>query len=196
RLHLLMISGIIAPRLIAFVSTVSKTGASRLPPLPLKVTHNVHLVHQWTRSRSRYHQQCQGNHETVNIISEPWVEQATASDLTSTDAPKSFSGWPISGSTKKPSIHVKPPRVKESAFSMECELFQVIDIIHPVTGKAGSTMLLGHVKYIHVRNDMLTDRGTVDMTLFKPLSRMGDVTYARVGDGLWEQEKDKISELE
>ncbi|KAF9236880.1 hypothetical protein BU15DRAFT_88937 [Melanogaster broomeanus] len=209
-LHLLMISGIV-PRPIAFVSTVSETGVENIAPFsylavpshPLKVTHNPPLVsisctNGPVRVRDTNNNVRATKEFTVSIISEPWAEQA---NVTSIDAPESFSEWPISGLTKELSIHVKPPRVKESAFSMECELFQVIDIIHPVTGKAGSTMLLGHVKYIHVRNDMLTDRGTVDMTLFKPLSRMGDITYARVGDGfrlvrpVWEQEKDKVSEL-
>ncbi|KAF9233619.1 hypothetical protein BU15DRAFT_79918 [Melanogaster broomeanus] len=204
QLYLLMISGIV-PRPIAFVSTVSETGVENIAPFSWfnMVSHNPPLVSiSCVNGPVRVHDTTNNVRATkgftVNIISEPWAEQA---NVTSIDAPESFSEWPISGLTKEPSIHVKPPRVKESAFSMECELFQAIDIIHPVTGKAGSTMLLGHVKYIHVRNDMLTDRGTVDMTLFKPLSRMGDVTYARVGDGfrlvrpVWEQEKDKVSEL-
>lgn len=78
---------------------------------------------------------------TINIISEPWIEQ---SNVCSTDAPIEISEWPLSGLTKAPSvgsgypstgayfcsssaasflqIHVKAPRVKESAFSMECEV--------------------------------------------------------------------------
>jgi hypothetical protein len=76
----------------------------------------------------------------VNIISEPWVDQA---NIGTVDAPYEVNEWPISGLTKAPSvsylllsrslkeadnslglclqIHVKAPRVKESAFSMECE---------------------------------------------------------------------------
>ncbi|KIJ10688.1 hypothetical protein PAXINDRAFT_16351 [Paxillus involutus ATCC 200175] len=204
RLYQLMISGIV-PRPIAFVSSVSETGIENIAPFswfnminfvppmvnitclngPVRVhdtTNNVRATKQFT----------------VNIISEPWVEQA---NITSIDAPESVSEWSLSGLTKAPSIHVKPARVKESAFSMECELFEAIDLIDPVTGKATSTMLLGYVKYIHIRNDMLTEKGVVDMTLFRPLSRMGDVTYARVGNGfrlarpVWEQEKDKVAAL-
>ncbi|KAF9219031.1 hypothetical protein BS17DRAFT_798359 [Gyrodon lividus] len=204
RLYQLMISGIV-PRPIAFVSSVSETGIENIAPFSWfnMVTHNPPLVSiACSNGPVRVHDTTNNvratKEFTVNIISEPWAEQA---NITSIDAPESFSEWPLSGLTKEPSIHVKPPRVKESAFSMECELFQAIDIIHPVTGRAGSTMLLGHVKYIHVRNDMLTARGTVDMTLYRPLSRMGDVTYARVGDGFrlarpsWEQEKDKVAAL-
>jgi flavin reductase (DIM6/NTAB) family NADH-FMN oxidoreductase RutF len=56
---------------------------------------------------------------TVNIISEPFVENA---NVCSVEAPEGLSEWPLSGLTKEPSIHVKPARVKESAFSMECEV--------------------------------------------------------------------------
>ncbi|KAI5997005.1 hypothetical protein EDD15DRAFT_2387023 [Pisolithus albus] len=78
---------------------------------------------------------------TVNIIASHFVENANT----------------ISGLTKAPSIHVKAPRVKESAFSMECE-------------------------YIHVRNDMLNERGVVDITKYKPIARLGDISYGRVVD--------------
>lgn len=97
-------------------------------------------------------------------------------------------------------VHVKASRVKESAFSMECELFQAIDIVHPTTGECTSTLVLAHVKYIHVRNDMLTERGTIDLTKFKPMARLGDISYARVGDAfrlprpVWATEESKVEE--
>ena len=179
---------------------------------------------------------------TVNIISEPFIE---AANVTAVDAPEGVSEWPISGLTKEKSvrismlqrgytalfldthpipraqIHVKPARVKESAFSMECEvcpdlttsppfrpirgsrmrrpqLFQVVDIADPASGAHTTTMLLGHVRYIHVRNDMLNERGNVDPARLRPVGRMGDITYARVGDGfrlarpVWANEQETI----
>ena len=65
---------------------------------------------------------------------------------------------------------------------MECELLQIIPIIDPASGTCTTTLTLAHVKYIHVRNDVLNERGTVDITKFKPISRLGDNSYGRVGD--------------
>ncbi|KAI5991929.1 hypothetical protein EDD15DRAFT_2274373 [Pisolithus albus] len=65
---------------------------------------------------------------------------------------------------------------------MECEPFQVIDITHPVSGRITTTMILAHVKYIHVRNDMLNERGIVDIAEYKPIARLGDISYGRVVD--------------
>ena len=65
---------------------------------------------------------------------------------------------------------------------MECQLYQTTPIIDPTSGACTTTLILAHVKYIHVRNDMLNERGTVDITKFKPVSRLGDNAYARVGN--------------
>jgi len=116
----------------------------------------------------------------VSIISDPWVVQANMSSI---DAPENISEWPLSGLTKEGSIHVKAPRVKESAFSMECELLQAIDIINPATQITTTTMILGSVKYIHVRKDVLTDKGIVDPGKLKAVGRMGDNSYSRATEG-------------
>lgn len=42
---------------------------------------------------------------TVNIISEPWVEQANAASI---DAPRGVSEWPITGLTRAPSVSSAP----------------------------------------------------------------------------------------
>jgi len=133
----------------------------------------------------------------VNIISEPFVENA---NVTSVDAPSDVGEWALSGLTKAPSKYVKPARVKESAFSMECELFGTHEIIHPETGQNSATIILGLVKFIHIRNDVITPRGTVDPIKFKPVSRMGDISYARIGDlfrlprPVWKTEEKNIEE--
>lgn len=56
---------------------------------------------------------------TVNMMSEPFVEAANWSHI---DAPFGTDEWSGTGLTQEPSELVIPPRVKESAFSMECEV--------------------------------------------------------------------------
>ncbi|KAI6044123.1 hypothetical protein EDC04DRAFT_2599711 [Pisolithus marmoratus] len=208
RLYPLMISAIV-PRPIAFVSSVSGTGVENLAPFSVfrceswfnMVTHNPPLVSFCCSNNPRLKDTPtnvkNGLGFTVNIISEPFVENA---NVTSIDAPPEFDEWTLSGLTKAPSIHVKAPRVKESAFSMECELFQAIDITHPVGGEITTTMILAHVKYIHVRKDVLNERGVIDIAKYKPIARLGDISFGRLGDVfrlprlVWEQEKEKIEQ--
>ena len=42
--------------------------------------------------------------------------------------------------------------------------------------------MFGLIKKIHVRNDILRDNGTVDPAKLKPIGRLGDISYARLGD--------------
>ncbi|KAI6033668.1 hypothetical protein PISMIDRAFT_686686 [Pisolithus microcarpus 441] len=203
RLYPLMTSAIV-PRPIAFVSSVSTTGVENLAPFSWfnMVTNNPPLVSFCCRNDPQVKDTPtnvrNGLGFTVNIISEPFVENANVASI---NAPPEFDEWTISGLTKAPSIHVKAPRVKESAFSMECELFQAIDITHPVSGQITTTMILAHIKYIHVRNDVLNERGVVDITKYKPIARLGDISYGRVGDvfrlarPVWDREKEKIESV-
>ncbi|KAG2122547.1 hypothetical protein BD769DRAFT_1474738, partial [Suillus cothurnatus] len=131
------------------------------------------------------------------MVSEAFVENVNASAI---DAPADFAEWSISGLTREKSVQVKASRVKESAVSMECELYKCIDINHPVTGEHKNTLIIAHVKYVHVRKDVLTDRGIIDITKFKPIAPLGDVSYGRVGDAFgmpapkWAQDEVKIEE--
>ncbi|KAI6011120.1 hypothetical protein EDC04DRAFT_2871105 [Pisolithus marmoratus] len=202
RLFQLMLTAIV-PRPIAFVCSVSENGVENIAPFSWfnMVTHNPPLVSFCCSNSPRVKDTPtnvkNGLGFTVNIVSEPFVENI---HVTYIDAPPEFNEWTISGLTKVPSIHVKAPRVKESAFSMECELFQAIDITHPVGGEITTTMILAHVKYIHVRKDVLNERGIIDITKYKPISKLGDELYGRIGDVFrlpriaWEQEKDKIEQ--
>ncbi|KAG1803201.1 hypothetical protein EV424DRAFT_1351562 [Suillus variegatus] len=203
-LYKLLISGIV-PRPIAFVSTISEDGVENLAPfswfntvtnyppvISFAVNHSAPGRLKDTATNLK-----NGQGFTVNIISEAFVENANA---TAIDAPRDFDEWTLSGLTKEKCVQIRASRVKESAFSMECELYKAIDITHPVTGEHNNTLILAHVKYIHVRKDVLTEKGVIDLTKFKPVARLGDISYARVGDAYriarpsWAQDEAKIQE--
>ncbi|KAK7693435.1 hypothetical protein QCA50_003003 [Cerrena zonata] len=200
----LMISAII-PRPIAFVSSISTAGVENLGLFSwFNMIHsNPPLVSVTISTGAGKDKDTSANIQetkefTVNIISVPFVDNANACSI---DAPHDVSEWPISGLTKAPSVHVKPPRVKESAFSMECELFQATDLVHPESGAKTGTLILGRVKYIHVRKDILTERGGVDPDKLQPITRLGDILYATLGGGFriprlpWAENAEKVLEL-
>ncbi|OJA13278.1 hypothetical protein AZE42_05026 [Rhizopogon vesiculosus] len=203
-LLMLMMSGI-APRPIASVSTINEQGVENLSPFSWFNTVSSYppiisfACNDSSSGRLKDTAVNVMNSQgfTVNIISEPFIENANA---TAINAPPGFDEWSISGLTKEKCVQVKASRIKESAFSMECELYKSIDITHPVTGEHNSTLILAHVKYIHVRKDMITDRGFIDLTKFKPVAGMGDDAYARVGDAYrlawptWAQEEATIQD--
>jgi len=202
KLYPLMISGII-PRPVAFVSSISESGVENLAPFSFfnMVAFSPPAISISCTNRPRIKDTCHNIKTmkgfTVNIISEPLMENA---NVTAIDSPEEVSEWDLSGLTRAESVGVKAPRVRESAFSMECELLQMIDIAHPETGVSMNVLIIGFVKHLHVRNDMLNERGVIDPVKFKPIARLGDISYAVLGVMIrlprfsWEAEKDKIAE--
>ncbi|CCM06658.1 uncharacterized protein FIBRA_08943 [Fibroporia radiculosa] len=204
KLYALMITGIV-PRPIAFVSSISPNGVENLAPFSWfnMLTGNPPLVSISLLNLPGGLKDTADNIKatkgfTVNIISEPFIHNANACAV---DTPPETSEWPLSGLTPEPSLHVEAPRVKESAFSMECELYQIHDLAHPDTGAVTTTLILGLVKYIHIRADMLNARGYVDPVKLRAVGKMGDITYARQGDMFrvprptWARDSSRIEEL-
>ena len=188
KLYSLLVGGI-APRPVAFVSSVSEHGIENLAPFswfnqvsafPPVISVSITRSAALTRLKDSVANIKVTKGFTVNMISEPWVMQA---NVCAVDAPEETSEWDFSGLTKEPSIHVKAPRVLESAFSMECELLEAIDIKDPATSTVTTTLVVASVKYIHVRNDMLDEKGHVDPGKFRPIARMGGTLYAKVNEG-------------
>lgn len=87
---------------------------------------------------------------------------------------------------------MKPARVKESAFSLECELYQDVPLIDksPNPKPAAGVLILGLVKLIHIRNDVLIHGNqttgardfSIDGSKLRAVSRLGGITYGRIGD--------------
>jgi len=196
-LYQLLISGIV-PRPVGFVSSISEDGVENLALFSWfnMVTHDPPTLSLCITSGKAGPKDTAANilatkEFTVNIISEAFVQGANA---TAIDAPREVSEWGLSGLTKEKSISVKPPRVKESAFSMECNLFHSLPI-------GSTTLILGRITHIHVRNDVLNERGLVDPAKLRPIARLGDITFARLGDlyriprPVWEKEREAVEKL-
>ncbi len=82
------------------------------------------------------------------------------------------------------------------------QLFKTVDIVEPNSLKAKSTLVLGLIKYIHMRKDTLDPaRGIPDPGKLKVAVRLGSPNYATLGDVFqlpipqWEKEKDEIKEI-
>lgn len=65
---------------------------------------------------------------------------------------------------------------------MECTLYDTYDIPSPNSSQIVTTLILGLIKCIHVRKDVLTERGTINPAKMRAVSMIGTVKYVRVGD--------------
>ncbi|KAL5484790.1 hypothetical protein ACEPAI_7432 [Sanghuangporus weigelae] len=211
-----MLTSAVVPRPIAFVSTLSDAGVPNLAPFRPQVAHNppllsVSFVLPSNRPKDTRENIKATEEFTVNIISEPYVEAANS---TSIEAPAEIDEWAVSGLTPEPSELVKPPRVRESAVSFECKLYHFLDITptHAVGSASPSdlisppdathSMVLGRIHRAHIRHSVLSSDGlSVDTAAFRPVSRLGGTSYARIGEGFdldrpsWRRYEDIVRKL-
>jgi flavin reductase (DIM6/NTAB) family NADH-FMN oxidoreductase RutF len=178
--------GVIVPRPIALVSTVSVdgirnlapfsffTGISSKPPLicfcpgprsepgPRKDTLiNVSMTKEFV----------------VNIVSE---EIAEAMNLTSGEYPSGVDEFDVAGLTPAPSDLVKPPRVAESHVSMECRLALAIEFSQE---PGGGNLIVGEILRFHLDERVISENLRIDPDKLRAVGRMGGPTgYTRTRD--------------
>ena len=182
--HKIMI-GSIVPRPIAFVSTLSKDGASNLAPFSYfnGVCSNPPTV-MFAPGRRGYDGKIKDTLNNIrdteefviNIVSEEFVEQMVKC---STDFDPDVNEFDISGLTPTPSKKVGPSLVQESKVSFECNLNQIVEI---GDGTAGSGfVVIGTVVLFHVDDSVYKD-GRIDLEALSTVGRLAGNSYVRLTD--------------
>ena len=174
--------GSIAPRPIAFVSTLSAAGVRNLAPFSFfnAVCGEPPVVAFSTSFREPRKDTLVNIRATgdfvVNIVSEDIAERM---NLCSGEYPPETDEFAISGLTPIASDVVGAPRVKESRVNMECRLLQTIDVS---TRPGGGTLILGEVVRFHVDDAIINPLFHIDADKLRPIGRMGGNDYARTRD--------------
>lgn len=181
--------GVVAPRPIAFASTVDKEGRVNLSPFsffnvfgsnpPIMIFSPSRRVRDDTVKHT-LENVLEHDEVVINIVNYTMVEQAS---LASTEYEKGVNEFMKAGFTEEKSMIVKPPRVAESPASFECKVRQVIP-----TGEEGGAgnLVICEVLLAHIREDILDEAGKVDPRLLDVVGRMGGDWYCRAnGDALF-----------
>jgi flavin reductase (DIM6/NTAB) family NADH-FMN oxidoreductase RutF len=176
--------GVIVPRPIAFVSSISADGILNLAPFSfftgISANPPVVCFSPMIRGSDGERKDTLRNIEVtkefvVNIVSEDFAQQM---NICSAEFPPDVDEFAASGLTPLPSDLVKPPRVLESRVNMECRLMQIVSIS---AKPLGGSLVIGEVLRFHVA-DELFENFKIDPDLLRPIGRMGGPTYTRVTD--------------
>jgi flavin reductase (DIM6/NTAB) family NADH-FMN oxidoreductase RutF len=181
RRYFLLISCIV-PRPIAWTGTVSESGGYNLAPFSYfnNFSATPPLIgigfgpHDDKECKDTLRNIRRTGELTVNIAN---VSLAEKLNRTSEELPYDTDEFARAGLTALPGERVAAPRVAEAPVSMECTLWQEIDL-----GGQGSHLVLAEVKLLHILDTLLDNRGTVDPHRLKPLARLGGGEYAGLGD--------------
>lgn len=179
--HGLML-GAVAPRPIAFASTIDKEGNVNLSPFsffncfganpPILVFSPSRRVRDNT-TKHTLENVLEVPEVVINIVSYSMVEQMS---LASTEYGKGIDEFLKSGLTPLKSERVRPPRVAEAPAAFECLVKQVIPLGEE--GGAG-TLVICEALLMHVQEGILDERGKIDPQKLDAVARMGGNYYCR-----------------
>ena len=187
-----LLIGLIVPRPIAFVSTVDAAGVRNLAPFSFFTCASadppVIAFSPMVRGAEGVKDTLRNIRETrefvVNIVSE---EIAGEMNLASGEYPPEVDEFVMSGLTPVASGLVAPPRVKQARASMECKLFQIVEVSKR---RLGGSLVLGEVVRFHVE-DSIVDHFRVDPDGLKAIGWMGGTSYTRTRDR-FDMERPKV----
>lgn len=181
-LHKLLLSAV-APRPIAFASTIDSKGNVNLSPFsyfnvfssnpPILIFSPSRRVRDNTTKHTL--QNADDTREVViNMVDYSIVEQMSKS---SNEYAKGVNEFTETGLTEVSSLKVKPPRVLESPVSFECVVDNIISLGE--NGGAGQ-LVIAKVVHIHVNSEMLDSNDQIDPTKLDLVARLGGDWYSRV----------------
>jgi len=180
-LHKLFLGGV-APRPIAFASTIDKDGNVNLSPFSF---YNAYGINPTTLifSPSRRGRDNTTKHTLENVKEVPEVvlnavnyDMVQQMSLSSTEYPKGVDEFVKSGLTAIDSVKVKPQRVKESPLQFECKVRDIIEI----SGKAGSgNLVICELLYVHADENIFDENGNIHPDKIDLVGRLGGDYYVR-----------------
>jgi flavin reductase (DIM6/NTAB) family NADH-FMN oxidoreductase RutF len=174
----------VAPRPIAFASTVSADGKVNLSPYSFFtiVSQNPPMLAFSPTSRGRDNSEKDTLRNVrevpevvINICDYALVEQLS---LASAEYPSGVNEFTKAGLTEAKSDKVRPPRVAECPAAYECVVEQIIALGE---GPGHGNLVLCRVVQAHFREDILLEgKPGIDPLKFEAVSRLGGDWYSRL----------------
>jgi flavin reductase (DIM6/NTAB) family NADH-FMN oxidoreductase RutF len=174
--------GAVAPRPIAFASTVDASNHVNLSPFSFFNVFGsnppILVFSPSNRVRDNSTKHTLDNvlavpEVVINMVDFALVEQMS---LASTEYAKEINEFEKAGLTEIPSMLVKPPRVKEAPVAFECKVLQVLPIGQ---GGGSANLVICEVVMAHIQKDILDDSHQIDPVKFDAVARMGGNWYCR-----------------
>lgn len=169
-----LLTAVIVPRPIAWVSSTSPDGVDNLAPHSFFTVACVDPpVVQFTsvgRKDSLVNAEATGEF-VVNLTPEPLFEEINA---TATDFPPGSSEFDAVGLEREPSAMVTPPRVAGSPVALECRM-------HSTLRLGNSVVVFGRVVHAAISSAVISD-GYPRVEQLRPLARLGGNEWSTIGE--------------
>ena len=192
KLHKLLL-GSVAPRPIAFASTLDNQGHPNLSPFSFFNVFGVNpttLIFSPSRrgrdntTKHTYENVKKVPEVVINVVTREIVQQVS---LASTEYAEGVNEFLKSGLTMLPSVKVKPFRVMESPVQFECRVRDILE-----TGDQGGAgnLVICEILLVHISDEVLDEQGLIDPNKIRLVGRLGGDHYCEAfGDAIFDVAK-------
>ncbi|MEM5582391.1 flavin reductase family protein [Roseibium sp. AS2] len=185
------LKAIVAPRPIGWISSLDRDGRANLAPYSFfnAVSDAPPIV---MFSSTGYKDSVANVDATGEFVCNManW-DLRDAMNQTSAAVPHETSEFDLSGLEMAPSRLVRAPRVAKAVTALECRHLQTLRLKGLDGAETDSYVIFGQVVGVHIDDSVIVD-GRVDVTLYKPLARLGYMDYAAVTE-VFEMGRPKVS---
>ncbi|MFD1161477.1 flavin reductase family protein [Hwangdonia seohaensis] len=188
KLHSYLLSAV-APRPIAFASTLDAEGNPNLSPFsffnvfsanpPILIFSPARRVRDNTTKHTLENVEAL-KEVVINVVNYDMVHQAS---LSSTEYAEGVNEFEKAGLTMLKSDIVKPFRVAESPVQFECKVNEIVKL--GTEGGAGNLIICEVVK-LHIDNEVLNEDGAINQKKLDLVARAGGSYYTRAKKGFFE----------
>lgn len=196
-LHQYILSAV-APRPIAFASTISVDGAPNLAPYsffnafssnpPILIFSSNRRVSNNTTKDTLKNVQDTGE-VVINVVSHRISRQMAVASI---EYAPEIDEFKKAGFTPLPSVRVRPFRVAESPVQMEC----VVDKILPLGDDGGAgNLIFCKIVMMHIAEEILNEKGRIDPDKIDLMGRMGRFYYVRASGAAIEEIVQEVGKI-
>lgn len=180
-----VLTALVQPRPIAWVSTVSAQGRANLAPFsffnvvcarPATVVFCPMLSGPQGQKKDTVRNIEETKQFVIQVVSHDLVE---AMNITSCEVADEVDEFELAGLNKTASRVVKVPRVAEAKAFLECELSQVIPVGE---GSGAGCLILGEVVCMEVSDEVMDPGDRVSLERLRPVGRLSGSDYSAVSD--------------
>lgn len=175
-----LMSGIIVPRPIAWISSVNPHGVVNLAPFSCYTFVSnqppmigVNIGRKAGQRKDTGRNIMENGHFVVNIADETLLDPLHES---AQEHPPEVSEADLLGLDVIPGVVVATPRLAAAPISLECRLHSITPF-----GNTGAEFFVGEVVMFHIREGLMKD-GKIDTATLRPICRIGGPNYASLGE--------------
>lgn len=170
-----LLTGLIVPRAIGWISTISKEGIVNLAPFSFFTVASADPPHLVISCGGGTKDTLVNSRETGEFVAN--IPDRSLIDFvvgTSAAVAPSVDEFDLVGLERTPSVRVKPPRVARAKAHLECVVRQIVPV-------GSSFLIIGEVVQVHC-DPSIWARGRVRPDLLQPVARLGGSYYAALGE--------------